>query len=211
MQPETAVSFFDEKTRKFYKLFNTQDLPCLEISGVRMHCIDLGVKASTQAMVEQLAPLMGTVLDTCAGLGYTAAAIALARQVEKVFTFEVDPNVLEIARQNPFSRDLFGNKKITLQNKDVFEAIKEFPDNFFDRILHDPPRFSLAGELYGAQFYAQLFRVLKKGGILFHYTGAPGEKKGRDMQAGVIKRLQQAGFTQIKRVPEAQGIRAAKK
>lgn len=207
---KALVSFFDEKTKRFYKLFSTADWPCLEISGIRMHCLSPGVKASTEAMVSQLKPLKGKVLDTCAGLGYTAIMIASNPCVEKVFTFEIDGNVLKIAKENPYSKGLFENGKISLGNRDIAASIKDFPDNFFDRILHDPPRFALAGELYGREFYSQLYRVLKPKGILFHYTGSPGEKKGRDFQAGVMKRLRQAGFAAIERVPEAQGIRALK-
>ncbi|HLD58088.1 MAG TPA: RsmD family RNA methyltransferase [archaeon] len=208
--PKALVSFFSENTNKFYRLVETRDLPFLEISGIRMHCTGESVRKSTHAMVSQLFPLKGKVLDTCAGLGYTAIEIASHAEVEKVFSFEIDSNVLEIARQNQFSKELFENKKIFLENADVFLAVKKFPENFFDRILHDPPRFALAGELYGRPFYKELFRVLKYGGILFHYTGNPGQKSGRDFKGGVIKRLQEAGFSGMERIPEAQGIRAKK-
>lgn len=210
MQPNVLISFFDDKTNKYYRLFSTKDFPCLEIAGIRMHCVDAGVKESTQLMVNQIKPIYGKVLDTCCGLGYTAIKIASYYDVEKVFVFEIDENVLKIAKKNPDSKELFESKKISLENKDVFEAIKLIPDNFFERILHDPPRFSLAGELYGRQFYSELFRVLKPGGILFHYTGSPGEKKGRDFQSGVIRRLQESGFQKISRKEEAYGIRALK-
>lgn len=210
MPHKTIHSFFDNETNKFYKLFSTRDLPCLEISGIRMHCVGKGVKASTLTMVEQLKPLKGIVLDTCAGLGYTTIMIADTPRVEKVYAFEVDKNVLEIARHNPFSEKLFSNKKIRLKNKDVFSGLKEFPDSFFDRILHDPPRFALAGELYGREFYKKLFRVLKPSGILFHFTGSPGEKQGKGFKAGVVKRLRGTGFRKIKIIDKALGVRAVK-
>ncbi|MDD5148363.1 MAG: hypothetical protein PHH08_02765 [Candidatus ainarchaeum sp.] len=204
------LSFFDSGTNKFYKLSKTKDLPCLEISGIRMHCVEKGVKKSTETMALQITPLKGIVLDTCAGLGYTAIKIASSPLVEKVFTFEMDPNVIEIAKLNPFSKELFSCKKIFLSNENVFEGIKNFPGGYFDRILHDPPRFALARELYGRPFYCELFRVLKKGGILFHYTGSPGEKKGIDFQGQAIKRLKETGFSCLEKIPEAQGIRARK-
>ncbi|MDD5163457.1 MAG: methyltransferase [Candidatus ainarchaeum sp.] len=207
---DSIFSFFSKETNKFYNLVSTKDFPCLEISGIRMHCVEKGVKASASAMVRQIFPLKGKVLDTCCGLGYTAIMIASHPNVEKVFTFEIDANVLEIAKQNPFSKGLFENKKIFLENKNVFDAIKKFPDNFFDRILHDPPRFALARELYGRPFYCELYRALKKGGILFHYTGSPGEKKGIDFQGNAIKRLKETGFAEMTRIPEGQGIKAVK-
>lgn len=39
--------------------------------------------------------------------------------------------------------------------------------------MHNPPRFSIAGELYGLDFYRALYRVLRRDGKLFHYTGEP--------------------------------------
>jgi len=44
------------------------------------------------------------------GLGYTA--IEAAHTSEHVITIELDPTVVEIARQNPWSRALFSNPKI---------------------------------------------------------------------------------------------------
>jgi predicted methyltransferase len=65
-----------------------------------------------------------------------------------------------------------------------------------DAVLHDPPRFGIAGELYSQAFYDQLARVLRRKGRLFHYTGAPNRlTTGRDVPAEVARRLQRAGFT----------------
>lgn len=210
MQDNTILSFFDSGSNKFYKIFSTKDLPCLEISGVRMHCVEKGVKASTEAMVRALGPLKGKVLDTCAGLGYTTIMIAEAPNVREVRTFEIDSSVIEIAKKNEFSAKLFSNKKIFLKNEDVFSGIRAFPDSYFDSILHDPPRLSLAGELYGRPFYQELFRTLKPGCILFHYTGAPGEKKGRDFKLKTMKRLEEAGFRNAEKIESAYGVRAKK-
>ena len=64
-----------------------------------------------------------------------------------------------------------------------------------DAVLHDPPRFGIAGELYSQAFYDQLSRVLRRKGRLFHYTGAPNRlTSGRDVPAEVARRLQRAGF-----------------
>ena len=74
-------------------------------------------------------------------------------------------------------------------------AIAQRPDGSADAVLHDPPRFGIAGELYSQAFYAQLARVLRRGGKLFHYTGSPNRlTSGRDVPREVQKRLQSAGF-----------------
>ncbi len=62
-------------------------------------------------------------------------------------------------------------------------------------MLHDPPRFGIAGELYSQAFYDQLARVLRRRGRLFHYTGTPNRlTSGRDVPGEVAKRLRAAGF-----------------
>jgi uncharacterized protein len=77
----------------------------------------------------------------------------------------------------------------------VAEAITSLPARGFDAVLHDPPRFGIAGELYSADFYAQLARVVKPGGRLFHYTGTPNRlTSGRDVPGEVGRRLEAAGF-----------------
>jgi predicted methyltransferase len=63
-------------------------------------------------------------------------------------------------------------------------------------ILHDPPRFGIAGELYSQVFYDELARVLMPRGLMFHYTGRPNRlTSGRDVPAEVAHRLRAAGFT----------------
>ncbi|RLE63789.1 MAG: SAM-dependent methyltransferase, partial [Thermoprotei archaeon] len=132
----------------------------------------------------------------CTGLGYTAI-YSLKRRASTVVTIEKDPYVLEIARYNPWSREL-ASEKIEIILADASKYIRELQDESFDRIIHDPPRFALAGELYSLEFYKELYRVLKNGGVLFHYTGAPGVKKGFKFQSSVAARLRRAGFLRIR-------------
>src|SRR5207248_8881845 len=77
-------------------------------------------------------------------------------------------------------------------------------------IFHDPPVFSLAGELYSGVFYQQLFRVLKRGGRLFHYIGNLNSKSSGTVIRGVLRRLQEAGFSRVVQRPEAFGVVAHK-
>lgn len=171
--------------------------PTLEISGIHMHNI-VGTDPWNDAKkkVELVAPSRGDrVLDICTGLGYTA--IHSVERGAEVVSIEKDPSVLEIAEFNPWSRGL-SSPRMTLLLGDAFEVVEDLPEGFFDAAVHDPPRFSLAGELYSLEFYRRLRRTLRKGARLFHYTGWPGKHRGLDIQAGVAKRLRLSGFRLIK-------------
>src|SRR3989344_4903975 len=169
------IQLFSDETNRFYKLVPTKDAPTIEISGIRMHITkEMTPIGDTKRKIESVAPVKGMVLDTCMGLGYTA--IMASKQADFVVTCEKDENVIEIARLNPWSRELFDNKKISILKTDVFEEIKAFKSEMFDCIMHDPPRLSLSVNLYSLEFYRQLFRVLKKNGKWYHYTGSPGIK-----------------------------------
>jgi len=201
------IKFFDEKTNKFYKLVPTSTWPTLEISGIHMHRIkEVDPKTDTELKIKALGRIYGKVLDVCTGLGYTAILAARRKSVKKVVTIEKDENVIKIAKQNEFSRELFENPKIELIIGDAFEVIKKFEKESFDFIIHDPPRFSLAPELYSKEFYLQLFRVLKKGGRMFHYTGEPGKLSGKNFVKGIVKRLLLAGFRKVIKVKESKGV-----
>ena len=81
-------------------------------------------------------------------------------------------------------------------------------DAAFDRILHDPPVLELAGDLYGGAFYQQLRRVLAPRGRLFHYVGNPDSPSGSRVSRGVVRRLEEAGFQDVRLQPDAFGISA---
>jgi predicted methyltransferase len=202
---------FSPETNRLYILVQEPgDVPNLEISGIKMKSASPTIGAVLEASLRELRPLEGVCMDTCGGLGYSAIAMARAPGVIRVVCFEEDPNVIEAARHNPESLALFEHPKIELRPQDVFEAIASLPDAAFDRVFHDPPRLSLAGQLYSGEFYRQLFRVLKPGGRLFHYTGAPGEKQGKRVRDGVVRRLRDAGFERVRDVPAAQGVSAVR-
>ena len=166
------------------------------ISGIPMHRIkDTNPHQDTLNKIKAIAPVKGDVLDTTTGLGYTA--IEAAKTARLVITIEIDPIAQEIARLNPWSRALFNNPKITQVIGDAFDKIEQFDAESFSTILHDPPMFSLAGDLYSLAFYQQAFRVLKPNGRIFHYIGDPQSKSGARVTAGVIRRLQEAGFKRV--------------
>ena len=194
------IQLFSEETNKFYKLVPTKDAPTLEISGIRMHVTkEMTPIEDTKRKIESISPIKGIILDTCMGLGYTS--ILASKTADFVFTCEKDENVIEIAKYNPWSKELFNNKKINIINADIFNQIKVFKNNMFEMIIHDPPRLSLATELYSLDFYRELFRILKQNGKLYHYIGNPGSKnRNINLSENVAKRLKHAGFMNIERV-----------
>jgi uncharacterized protein len=97
--------------------------------------------------------------------------------------------------RTPQAASLKPDHRLVLLQADILEHIASHPNASFDAVLHDPPRFGIAGDLYSQAFYRQLWRVLKRRGKLFHYTGTPNKlTSGRDVPAEVAKRLQDTGF-----------------
>lgn len=203
------IQAFSAENNRHYTLYPTERAPTLLISGIPMHRIkESDPHRDTLAKVKTVSPLVGQVLDTATGLGYTA--IEAAKTADHVVTVEFDPAVLDVARLNPWSQALFDNPKIEQRIGDSDDVIRTFADNSFDRILHDPPMFGLAGHLYSADFYHELFRVLKPRGRLFHYIANPESKQGATITRGVIRRLEEIGFAKVTRRPEAFGVITAK-
>src|ERR1700730_3012552 len=179
------------------------------MTGFVMHRIkDVDPWQDTQRKIAAITPISGRVLDTATGLGYTA--ILASRAAESVTTIELDPGAQEMARLNPWSQELFDNPKITQLMGDAYDVVPTFEDESFGRIIHDPPTFSLAGDLYSGVFYRELYRILKRGGRLFHYIGDPESKASGGVTKGALRRLQEAGFTRVVRRAEAYGVVAYK-
>ena len=207
-----AIELFGEDTNLYYKLKPTKDWPTIMLSSVPMHRFKtISPKTSAELMVKEISPIKGTILDCCCGLGYTSIIEAQKSNCEKVIVFEKDEHVLEMAKYNPFSNELFTNKKINLIKESVFEGIKKLEHNSIDRILHDPPTTSFGKELYSIDFYLQLYRVLKPNGILYHYCPNPGKTKGTEYWPTIQKMLIKSGFKNAKYHKESSGIRAIKK
>jgi len=172
--------------------------PTFEIDGIKMlPTSQLSPYADAQRKVALVAPRGKHVLDTCGGLGYFARA-CLEDGVGSVHSFEKNADVLWLRSLNPWSPDVADDDargRLLLEHADVSTRIGTLPDAAYDAILHDPPRFGIAGELYSQAFYDELARVLRPRGRLFHYTGAPNRKtSGRDVPLEVARRLAKAGF-----------------
>ena len=210
-QKPIKIAFFDQRYYKLEPIKNSA--PTIEIDGIRMHRTkNLAPLEDALQKIKWIGISKGeTVLDICTGLGYTA--IESHKTGARVITIEKDPNVIEIAEKNPFSLELFEGikqKEIELILEDATESVNSFKDESFDAILHDPPRFSFAGELYSEEFYKELYRILRKGGRLLHYVGGPGSKyRGKDFVKGVQRRLMEVGF-RTKRTPDGESVLAYK-
>jgi len=203
------IQVFSEATNRMCSLLPTKYTPSMLIAGFTMHrIVDIDPMQDTLKKIATLTPITGRVLDTATGLGYTA--IEAAKTAEQVVTIELDPGAQEIARLNPWSHGLFNNPKIQQILGDAYEVVPTFDDASFSVILHDPPVFSLAGELYSGAFYRELHRILKRGGKLFHYIGNLDSKSSGTVVRGALKRLQESGFTRVVKRPEAFGVVAYK-
>ena len=203
------IQVFSEATNRMCSLLPTKRTPSMLIAGFTMHrIVDIDPMQDTLKKIATLTPITGRVLDTATGLGYTA--IEAAKTAEHVVTIELDPGAQEIAHLNPWSRSLFDNPKIQQILGDAYEVVPTFANDSFSAILHDPPVFSLAGELYSGAFYRELHRILKRGGKLFHYIGNLDSKSSGTVARGALKRLQESGFTRVVKRPEAFGVVAYK-
>jgi predicted methyltransferase len=201
------IQTFSEDTGRVITLYPTPAAPTILISGIAMHRIKgSNPYQDTLTKIRAIGPISGRVLDTATGLGYTACQAS--RSVRRVITIELDPAVLGIARLNPWSKELFESPKIEQLLGDSLDVVNGFRDEVFDCIIHDPPQFSLAGELYSGEFYSQLLRVLSCGGKLFHYVGDPASKSSGSVTRSVMRRLKEAGFRDVTPHPEAFGVTA---
>lgn len=202
------LQVFSSETRRHVTLYPTQGAPTMLLAGFPMHRIkNTDPHKDTLAKIKAAQP-RGRVLDTSMGLGYTA--IQAARRADSVLTLELDPAVEEIASENPWSRELFTNPKIERRIADSAEAVEEFEDGAFEVIIHDPPTMQLAGDLYGAAYYRELYRILGKRGRLFHYIGDLKSPFGSRVAKGAGERLLAVGFREVKRRNDAFALVAVK-
>ncbi len=168
--------------------------PTFEIDGIKMlPTAQVSPYADAARKVGLIQPRGKTVLDTCGGLGYFAAH-CVAGGAARVLSYEKNDSVIWLRGLNPWSPRL--DAVLSLTHGDISRLVAELPDASVDAILHDPPRFGIAGELYSQTFYDHLARVIRRKGRLFHYTGTPNKlTSGRDVPNEVSKRLRVAGFT----------------
>ncbi len=203
------IQAFSEMTGRVYTLYPTELAPTMLVSGFPMHRIkNTNPHKDTLSKIRTIKPVMGKVLDCNTGLGYTATQAA--KTAEHVITIELDTAALEVCRLNPWSQALFIDPKITQIIGDSYNIVQEFEDGVFSRIIHDPPTFKLAGDLYSEAFYAELYRILEYKGRLFHYIGDLTSHHGKRVSRGALQRLQKVGFKRITPRNDAFGVVAIK-
>jgi predicted methyltransferase len=198
------LAIFD---KHFYKLRLFNGVAVLEVDGLRMQLVrdfKTPLDYSREVVRNLKIKKSDVVLDTCMGLGYTA--IEASKFARKVITCEIAEAVYTLARWNPWSAGLFSSPNIEIIMGDIAQSIKSFNERSFDIVIHDPPRFSHAPELYSTSFYQEIYRVMKKNGCLYHYVGSVGAKKGRKIEKGVKKRLELVGFRNIEYKDRLQGL-----
>jgi uncharacterized protein len=208
----TAFERAERFTTSLYKLVPTQwGPPTFEIDGIKMlPTAQVSPYMDAERKVALIRPRGKTVLDTCGGLGYFAAW-CLRGQAQQVLSYEKSVDVLWLRSLNPWSPEntTEADQRLMLTHGDISEQITRLADSSVDAVLHDPPRFGIAGELYSQAFYDQLARVLKRKGVLFHYTGSPNKlTSGRDVPNEVATRLRRAGFAAD---PHGDGVLATRR
>jgi hypothetical protein len=203
------IQSYSDATERAFSLYPTSGAPTMLLSGLPMHRIkDTDPHKDTLSKIRATGIRGGSVLDTATGLGYTA--IEAAKLAEHVVTIEIDPAAQDICRQNPWSQALFNSARIEQIIGDSYDVVSTFEDARFHRVLHDPPAFSIDGDLYSEAIYREFFRILKPAGRLFHYIGDPDSKSGSRIARGVVERLKRAGFRSVDTHPEAFGVTANK-
>jgi len=203
------IYLFSENTHRYFKLYHPRPdwPPTIVINNAPMHVMsdcspadDAARKYAALSSACRMKGLRGkAVLDTCFGLGYSALR-AIKLGASSVVSCELSPEVLEIAGLNPWSQSLFTEKSFTVVGKDLRDHLPGIAPESFDIVFHDPPTITMAGELYSSDLYKSLFRVLKKGGCLYHYTGSPGGRNSLDLARRVAERLRNTGLYGLRRV-----------
>jgi predicted methyltransferase len=168
--------------------------PTFEIDGIKMlPSAHVSPYADAGRKVGLIQPRGKVILDTCGGLGYFAAW-SQAGGAARILSYEKSADVIWLRSLNPWSAQSGDDLSVT--HGDVIEHCAALPAASIDAILHDPPRFGIAGELYSQTFYDRLAQLLKRRGLLFHYVGTPNKLTShRDVPNEVANRLRRAGFT----------------
>lgn len=185
-----AIEIREDTYSKLVPLEDKHGAPTFELSGVKMHrTMGIDPFEDARTKVKAVVHRGDYVFDTCGGMGYTSI---WTRRLGASHTIscELSEDVVALRKYNPYSREYLEDERIDKLITSCAKAIVDFDDDYFDCIIHDPPRFSLAGELYGEEFFWQMARVLSDGGKLCFYTGDPYRTgRGRKFVEGIEKRL----------------------
>lgn len=134
-----------------------------------------------------------TILDVCSGMGYNSAMainVALEENPDcevEVVGLEYDVEIIKkIQEVNPPIKFFQHYKKLNPKNLhfqegkvsvkyilgDARETCKQLPDNYFDAVFFDPFSPQSAPEMWQKEFFQEMWRVMKRTGILATYSCA---------------------------------------
>jgi len=206
------IMYWDKKKEEGFKLQianengifslrkdKNENKPILYINAVKMNVSkDKGIDGYNESVIGNLGiKKSDIVLEVCTGAGYKT--LLLSEKAENVVSVEKSKEVLELMKYNPYVCGLLKKKNVKIINDDATSYVKTVKEKF-TKILHDPPTFKFAPELYTVEFYGDLYGLAEQGCILFHYTGNPGTKfRGKDIVGATIERTKQAGWKLIKK------------
>lgn len=116
-------------------------------------------------------PLAKRALIMGGGDGLAVRSMLETRPME-VFLCELDPLMVKVFSWEP--RSVRMNKKSLSKCKvvigDAKQSLQVMPSNFFDVVVADFPDYNLdTADLYGPRLYNEVFRVMKRGGVLSVY------------------------------------------
>jgi len=108
------------------------------------------------------------------GTGSSAGWLAAIESIKRVDVVELEPNVLEIARQcAPVNHNVLTNPKVRTIISDAREVLLTFPDQY-DLIVSEPSNPYRAGiaSLYTREFYQAVAQRLAPGGMFSQWIQA---------------------------------------
>ncbi|MBI4584432.1 MAG: RsmD family RNA methyltransferase [Planctomycetes bacterium] len=190
--------------------------PILEMEGMKMH-LTQGFSSAFE-FSGLLASSAGVkpahdVLDLFFGMGYSAKE-AIRLGARRVFTFEKYPEVIELARRNPFAVDLqapqlrLHPEPLDLEKdaKRFFQALEEAAV-LFDAVILDPPRRQVMLKVYSRPFLRELSAFVKKGARVSAYVPGGTSRRFKVVLGKAAEVFEETGeFRFARRSPRSEFI-----
>jgi spermidine synthase len=118
------------------------------------------------------------VLVLGGGDGLTLREVLKYDDVMKVDLVDIDPRIIELARELPVLRELnkdsFGDPRVTTYSEDAFIFLNQFGPKY-DRVIIDfpDPHNEALSKLYSKEFYSIVRKRLDPGGALVTQSSSP--------------------------------------
>ncbi len=131
------------------------------------------------------------VLDVCFGIGYNALAAIYRHKNIEVIGLEKDPKIIEkiseVEVPDEYKQDYLLIKEASLKGHhedaekkirlkiimgDARETVKGLAEESFDAVLFDPFSPKKAPHMWTAEFFSDIYKVMKKGAKLTTYSCA---------------------------------------